>query len=370
MKKSLIALAVLAVSGASFAQSNVTVYGLADLWLGSSKTETSGDAFGDASLRQTKVDSGGVNTSRWGLKGSEDLGGGLKANFKFEQGFAMDTGAAGVADQVFSRQSWVGVSGGFGEVQLGRVWSTYDDINSLGIDTFGANFAAKYNVWLSYQDRPSNAIKYLTPTVSGFSGSLTYGLGEDKTDANDASRILSLGGQYLAGPLLVALTHQEQTQTGGSNSLFSAVPGILLEADFNLVTGLNPGFTGKTTYSQINGWYDFGVVKLIGAYNVVKQTVDSTPTLLGGDLKAKEYDLGVDVPLSTSLTLTGGYARSKVEGDGQDVFKTSGYTAALKYNLSKRTMLYGVLTQTKLDVAGTRDEAKASLYAVGVNHTF
>ena len=73
MKKSLIALAVLAASGASFAQSTATVYGIADLWIGSNDT---------GATSTTTIGSGGVNGSRWGLKGSEDLGGGLKANFK------------------------------------------------------------------------------------------------------------------------------------------------------------------------------------------------------------------------------------------------------------------------------------------------
>jgi len=125
MKKSLIALAVLAASGTAMAQSNVTLYGLADVWFGSSKFEVTGEG----SVRQTKVDSGGLNTSRWGMKGSEDLGGGLKANFQLEQGFDLSTGAA-QSGKTFNRQAWVGLSGGFGEVQLGKVWTSYDDIRS------------------------------------------------------------------------------------------------------------------------------------------------------------------------------------------------------------------------------------------------
>lgn len=370
MKKNLVALAVLAASGAAMAQSSVTLYGKADIWLGSAKTETSGTLLGNSSLTQTKLDSGGVSTSRWGMKGSEDLGGGLKANFQLEQGISVDTGAAQVTGQAFNRQSWVGVSGGFGEVQLGRVWSSYDDINGSAIDSFGTNIAAKYNVFLAYQDRPQNAIKYATPTISGFSGSLTYGLGEDKAVGIDASRILSLGGQYANGPVFVGLAYQEQTQTGGANSRFDALPGILDAASLTAVTGLNTAFTGKTTYTQINGSYDFGVAKIVGAYNVVKQTIDSTPTLTGGELKAREYDLGVEVPLAANMSLAGGYAQSNVEGSGQDVFKTTGYSGALTYSLSKRTLVYGALTQTKLDFAGTSDQIKSTLYALGVNHSF
>lgn len=113
MKKSLVALAVLAASGAAMAQSNVTLYGIADVWFGSSKFEVTGED----SARQTKVDSGGVDTSRWGMKGSEDLGGGLKANFQLESAVNMDDGTS----TGFDRQAWVGLSGGFGAVQLGKV---------------------------------------------------------------------------------------------------------------------------------------------------------------------------------------------------------------------------------------------------------
>jgi predicted porin len=88
MKKSLVALAVLAASGAAMAQSSVTLYGIADLWFGTANTDN-----GTTSLSQTLLESGGVNGSRWGLKGSEDLGGGLKANFDLQQGIRLDDGS-------------------------------------------------------------------------------------------------------------------------------------------------------------------------------------------------------------------------------------------------------------------------------------
>ncbi|MEO5660098.1 MAG: porin, partial [Polaromonas sp.] len=94
MKKNLIALAVLAASGVASAQSNVTLYGLVDVYFGSTRTKVSQPGVANTSLRQTVVNSGGFNTSRFGFKGSEDLGGGLKANFLLEGGFNADTGVA------------------------------------------------------------------------------------------------------------------------------------------------------------------------------------------------------------------------------------------------------------------------------------
>ena len=116
MKKSLIALAVLAASGATFAQSTVTIYGLLDANINSTKDQitTNGQPNGGLNAQsQVRIDSGGLQGSRFGLKGSEDLGGGLKANFKLESGINIDTGRAGSytnpytgvsSTSVFSRQ--------------------------------------------------------------------------------------------------------------------------------------------------------------------------------------------------------------------------------------------------------------------------
>ncbi|MES2945632.1 MAG: porin, partial [Pseudomonadota bacterium] len=151
MKKSLIALAVLAVSGMASAQSTVTLYGLLDTYVGSIKS---------GGTTQTVVNSGGIQTSRFGFKGSEDLGGGLKANFLLEGGINTDTGAS--RGNLFGRQSYVGLSGGFGEVKIGQMWTAYDDQVGAAIAAFNANiFAPVANVWSSantYNGNPGNSI--------------------------------------------------------------------------------------------------------------------------------------------------------------------------------------------------------------------
>lgn len=368
MKKSLIALAVLAASGAAMAQSSVTIYGVADVWMGSSKLSVT-EAGATESIRNTKLDSGGVNTSRIGFKGTEDLGGGLKANFQLEQGINLDTGAAQVAEKAFNRQAWVGLSGGFGEVQLGKVWTSYDDIRSSANDTLNANIASSFNTWVGYSDRTDNGIKYISPSFGGFSGSLTYAFGEDKAANTSASSVLSLGLQYASGPLFVGFAHQQQKQNG-ANGVFSAVPGFLTaELGEDLTQDLlgSLDFQGKTTYNLINASYDFGVAKLLGGFNQVKQTVVGS----ADSAKAKEYNIGVEVPLASALSLGLGYSQSKVEAAGVDQFKTKGYSAALVYSLSKRTSVYAAATQTKLKLAdGSGDNIKSQLYAVGLKHTF
>ena len=345
MKKNLIALAVLAASGVASAQSSVTLYGLVDAYVGTSRVKLSTPGLATTSNRQNVVDSGGFNTSRFGLKGSEDLGGGLKANFVLEAGFDISTGAANnytnpytgvTSNAIFGRQSWVGLSGGFGEVRIGKMWTPYDEVKGLGAAAFDANiFAPATGVWASnnYQDRPGNSIYYATPSFSGFSAAALYSLGENKTATQSAGKIASFNVQYAGGPIAAALAYQTEKEGGALSA--------------------NP--TAK--FTQLNGSYDFGPAKLLAAYGHVKE---------GGD-KAKEFQVGVDVPLG-AVTLSGGVARSKITlGAGGEV-KSTGVGLAAKYDLSKRTFLYTGLQMAKNELG--RSETKTDTFAVGVQHKF
>jgi len=324
MKKSLVALAVLAASGASFAQS-VTVYGIADIYLG----QTSGSA---PTVSQTVLNSGGVSGSRWGLKGSEDLGGGLKANFLLEQGFDISTGA-GTAGQAFSRQSYVGFSGGFGEVKLGKMWTAYDDISGAANAVFDSALAAQNGVWLStgYNANPANTIYYATPSVSGFSGALSYSLGENKTATVGAGSVTSVRVQYDAGPLYVGLAYQTEKTTGAAPS---------------------------TDFTRLNGTYDFGVAKLLAGYGRVAAAAGAETT---------EWELGADFPVSGALTLSAGIAKSNDNVNAGNASRT-GYGLGAAYSMSKRTTLYGGLQSATTSLAGVDTDAR--VVAVGVKHTF
>jgi predicted porin len=363
MKKSLVALAVIAAAGSASAQSSVQLYGLADIWFGQAKID--GTFAGDSlDWKQTKLDSGGVNTSRWGLKGVEDLGGGLKAHFNLEQGLALDTGAAGGS---FNRVATVGLSGNFGSVVLGKDWTPYHEMADLAKNTLRANISSQTTTWVGYNENPSNTIKYSSPTFNGFSGALSYSLGEDKQtlDINDdvlgkSTDTLSLSVKYANGPLVVGYAHQT------AQNQFTAVPGIILTGASLSGETLDAGELSvfakvdgvETTYNLLTGSYDFGVAKLVGSFN--RAQIE--------ELKANEYQIGVDIPLAANLTLSGGYAHSKLKADGDEFAKTRGFSAALAYALSKRTTAYAALNNTKL-TAGD-DEVKATVYAVGMKHSF
>lgn len=365
MKKSLIALAVLASSGAAMAQSSVTLYGLVDVWVGSSKTDISSTLVPGAngSTRNSVLNSGGFSTSRIGFRGTEDLGGGLKANFTIETAISPD---APSQTSLGSRVATVGLSGGFGAVDLGRNWTPYDDTRAMANDTFNANIASSFSTWLGYEDNPNNMIRYNTPSFGGLSGAVAYALGEDKTAAagSKASSITSMSLNYAAGPLVAGLAYQQQKQNG-ANGVFSAIPGFLSNddviAEFDLANG-------KTTYTLINGSYDFGVAKLVAGYNNVKHV----ETGVAGSIKANEFNVGVEAPLGANLAIGAGYSQSKLKENGTEFAKTTGYSVALKYTISKRTFAYTALTQTKLKAVPDATEltVKNNLFAVGVQHSF
>jgi predicted porin len=351
MKKSLVALAVLTVSGIASAQSTVTIYGLVDAWVGTVK---------DNNLSQSGVNvphpfsgsGGGLQTSRFGLKGSEDLGGGLKANFLLEAGFDPSTGAANnytnpytnaVSTAVFGRQAWVGVSGGFGELKLGKMWTPYDMVKGSGSANFDSLiFAPSTSVWASnsYQDRPGNSIYYETPSFSGFTAAAMYSFGENKTATVSAGKIVGFNVAYANGPIGASLAYQGEKANGAATEI---------------------------KYTQLNGSYDFGVVKLLGAYGNVKN--GTTPITGVAADKTKEYQIGLDFPVSSALTLSGGYARSKSTlPAGAPELKRTGYGVAALYALSKRSNLYAGI-QTGKETGGAT-ERKTSTYGVGIRHTF
>lgn len=333
MKKSLIALAVLAASGAAMAQSSVSLYGVADVWFGSVKAGAPG-----ARTSQTVVESGGVTDSRWGLKGSEDLGGGLKANFLLEQGFSLDNGAAAPG---FNRQAYVSLSSNsFGEVKLGKVATAYDSVSENTYSAFDSALSAPKHVfksWNNYNWNPANTVAYSTPEFGGISGGVSYSLGENKDTpvAGRASSVTALSAKYEGGPVYVGFAHQiEKPQAAGDS----------------------------TKYTLLNASYDLGVAKVLADYAQYKL----------GAAKTNEYHIGVDVPLASNLVVSGGYAYSK-DKDGAVATdeKRNGFGLAVAYILSKRTTAYAGLTQAETENAASGNTTnKTNIYAVGVKHTF
>jgi len=345
MKKSLIALAVLgAAAGAAQAQSAVNLYGIVDLWVGQvSLKDGAGNKINGPKLNTLSMESGGVNGSRWGLKGEEDLGGGLKAVFKLEQGFPADDGTAAVGDTAaataFNRQAYVGVAGGFGTVTIGNVWSAMDDVVGASNSGFDSALSASALVLAvnhgngnvgGYNGLPRNAFKYVSPSFGGFSGGFTYSL--DETTAAKANQT-DFSLSYAAGPIAANFAYEIQGDQG-------TAPG----ADIKL--------------TALNGSYDLGVAKLLASYGQAKD----------GSAKSTDFQFGADVPLSSALTLSAGYAQSKDNAAAGNQ-KRTGFGVAAAYGLSKRTTAYGGFRTAKAKTGGATD-LKVNVFAVGLKHTF
>jgi predicted porin len=363
MKKTLVAIAALAAVS-SFAQSSVTLYGIADVWLGSLKTNSQAATGGPfTAVSQTKIDSGGQSGSRWGMRGTEDLGGGLKGNFVIESGINLDAGSSAQNGLPYGRQAYVGLGGGFGEVRFGRQYSAYDvfkgGVSAQGNNTFDVTggttsalnagdvaaltgpgivpaatlnkFAGKLGSWVGYAARINNSMSYTTPNFGGITGQVVLGLGEDKTTSTGATLNSSFHVNYANGPLALGLAYQNDQlakATAGATALQNTI---------------------------IGGSYDLGVAKLFASYNRANLKVP------GDSLKANEFNIGARAPFGP-VTLVGQYAQSKFK-DADD--KSSGFSFEALYALSKRTDTYLGLTSTKI-----ADDVKNRVFAVGVRHRF
>ena len=367
MKKSLIALAVLAASGAAMAQSSVTLYGVADAAV----------TYVNGLDNWTGLNSGANKTSRLGFRGVEDLGGGLKANFVLEGGFNLDAGdgkSGGATDSgfQFKRQSTVGLAGNFGEVRLGReltaaynATARYDVFGSVGIarsqlwedgknlDT--TTFADPY--YYTTNQRVSNAITYVSPDFSGFKVAANYGFGE-VAGKNSDGRYFGGGLTYDNGPLSLGL---------GAERLNSGAGAAMQSQSTNDITAWSLG-----------GSYDLGVAKLLAAY---RQSTAKDVAILGAtsDLKNRGYMLAVTAPVGPGL-VRAAYNRYEAKFDGEKGV-TDQFGLGYVYNLSKRTSVYGTyayiknkddnaLNLTVNSSGGVKSNGSQQAVQVGITHAF
>jgi predicted porin len=335
MKKTLIALAALGTfTNVASAQTNVTIYGVADA--GISRID-------NGAAKSTNVDSGGQSGSRLGFKGTEDLGGGLSAIFTLESGFSIDTGALGQGGRLFGRQAFVGLNGGFGAIKIGR---QYNPIRPAleSLDPFGFGLAGNIsNVFNAYGERADNTINYSTPNFGGFSGQLAYSLGEI-AGSTSTGRHLGLSAAYANGPLNAVLAYHNQ----------------------NLVAAGVDNGDAKTTL--LGGTYDFGVAKAHAAYAQNKGSAVTGAT----SVDSRDMMLGVSAPVGAGAILASYTRRDNKLAANRDSNQWAlGYT----YNLSKRTNLYTSYARITNDASANLGGAAAagndpSTFNLGIRHKF
>lgn len=314
MKKTLIALAAVAATGAAFAQSSVTLYGVADIGI----TDT------NAPGTKLKLDSSATmnnGTSRWGIRGTEDLGGGLKAGFNFEAGLSLDNGAAGsFSGNYFGRNAFMTLSGGFGELSLGRrlnpalyTWASWELTGVANYSAFVSQFGGVLN-----GIRNNDLVMYTSPSFSGLTVQFGHVL---KGDAG-VGAINDLSLRYAQGPLSVAFDYNKQSNVPGSNK-------------------------------HLGASYDFGGFKLAGAW------IDPAGT-------AKGFSIGGSTTVGT-VTLTADFVR---DTDAKD----TDFVLEAKYPLSKRTFAYAAYLRDGKKKDGAFKAATAGKdvggFGLGIRHNF
>ncbi|AIY43748.1 Outer membrane protein [Collimonas arenae] len=400
MKKSLIALAVLgAIAGAAQAQSSVTIYGIVDTGITYTNKVSTANAGpnGTTSANGSKfaVNSGIIQGSRLGFKGVEDLGGGLKALFQLEAGFSNDTGALQSdkgSSTLFRRKSVVGLGGDFGSVLLGRQTDILDDVSQwTSVQDFGGvTGSVGHNLDRLEGTRTNNSIRYNTPNLSGFTGSLIYGFGETAGQTS-GGQSFGLGGQYANGPLGVYAAYY-QSKLGNTPSDVS-------------LTNNAPAFAGKAgdtalkTFS-LGASYQAGPARLYGNWSRVKQplatawngttaltTASGAPNFYSvgsiNNSKADIFELGVNYSVTAPLHLLGSVQYNKLtfvpDGTGLNSNgKLIQYNLGTDYFLSKRTDLYAFASYLQAKNAanpgvegdGTGGTANQTAVTVGIRHKF
>jgi predicted porin len=247
--------------GAASAQSNVTIYGIADAGL----VRDTGGAAGSVS----RVSSGVGSGSRLGFKGKEDLGDGLSAFFQLENGYNIDTGSAGQGGLLFGRQAFVGVAGKLGAISLGRQYSPlYTTLRDV-VDPFEIGLAGNVTNIIPGNTRVDNMVEYKTPRYAGFAADLAYGAGE--TAGNSAkNRTLGAALSYADGPFNVTLTnHIKENADASDSARYSLLVAKYKVSRFSvdLAHGVTRGVAGARSRDDVlGGTWTEGVHTLLASY--------------------------------------------------------------------------------------------------------
>lgn len=324
MKKSFLTIAILgSIAGAAAAQSSVTVYGIIDY----AGVVDSGAAQG----KSVRLTSGAGRADRLGFKGTEDLGGGYAAAFTIETGFCGDSAAPVVTsvpvknsagatvgtsttsvpnfcsgnNQFMGRQAHGDLSGAFGTITAGRVYSL-GYLNLSAIDPFGAGYAGRANnIVDASATRLNNAVQFRTTNLGGFTGAVETSLGE--TTGNWlANREIGASGVYANGPIYAGLSYYSVNNANGED-----------QSRRNWLIG---------------GSYDFGIARL----HALVQKSDGSPTG-AAKLDVLEWMLGTSVPLASGTLMA-----SYVHHDDRGIKDQDANQLGVGYNypLSKRTSMY------------------------------
>jgi len=369
MKKTLLAAALLAgFAGAAHAQSNVTLYGVVDIGLGYNKVKVPKNVnanFGSRS--RVGIINGTQSGGRWGLRGSEDLGDGLRAVFQLESGFTTSTGNPGQNRRLFGRHATLGLAGdSWGQLDFGRQTNMaskyFGDIDPMSAAYTQSNLG--HGIGSVNTRRLSNMVMYRTPDINGFQFGIGYSFntegGTQDFRTRHNNRSLTTGLRYLNGPLNVALSF-DQIRTADQKA--------------------------KPKIYAIGATYDFEVVKVAAAYGRTSdgwmngQDADGGGSFGGEDVfakgfKANSYMLGLSAPLGDGSKVFTSWQHIKpkneklmgLSGTKKNDETTNVYSVGYTHDLSKRTNLYSYVSYATDYYF--MDGVQSTAVGVGLRHRF
>jgi len=347
-------------TAAVWAQSSVTLYGVVDASI--QNTDFSRPGMGSIN----SLNSGHRFGTRWGLRGAEDLGAGLRAIFQLEQGVNLDTGTIGQGGRPFGRQAYMGIGGSFGTFAFGRMASfqggAFDMFSSIDPFITGYGIASMASTFSEAGGpRVDNAILYRTPRLAGFQAGYIHSFqtnGQEAAGTSANTRFDSVGLNYSSGPLYAGLTYSRARFPAASN--FKDQQMLLAGA-----------------------MYDFTVARLHAAYGIEKNARSDFVSAVGSTADgtdARSWMLGASMPLGPLASKLFASVQKR-DGKTQTIAATTFdadrrvYAVGYDYSLSKRTTLYASAAKSKGygTLAATRaatDFANKREITMGITHTF
>jgi GBP family porin len=372
MKKTLVALAIAsAFTGAAYAQTSVTMYGIVDggLQVNDPKAGTTTNAPGI-----TGFNSGIQSGSRFGVKGTEALGGGLSAVFQLENGYGVDDGQLGQSGRLFGRQAYVGLGSPWGTVVAGRLatfssgtgaFDKFGSIADIGSTGFGA--AGTQSVMtMSAAQRFDNTIAYVSPKMAGFS----FGYGHS----------FRTNGQELPGNA-AKNTHNDMFYGDYYAGPFS---GVVTYDRLACEECAIAGDSDKQEMWQFAGQWNFGFMKLLGAYAMEKNLVaglgfgtgtysqtTQNSALQSSGQDANAWSIGAIFPYGAH-SFAANYQERKWDSNSKmGEAKRQTWAFEYQYAFSARTNLYAYYTEvTDKDAAKTASWGGLQQYSLGIRHQF
>lgn len=387
MKKTLAAVAVLGAFAGSALAADVQLYGIVDTGLRYMHFDGDSVNAGYDATDSFEMKSGMQSGSRFGFKGTEDLGNGLTVGFILENQFDSDTGALKNKDSFFHREASLFLQGGFGKIAMGRMGSINGGVSSWGkygmMSAFGTSwdYSAQVGTWAVGGGMWDNMIAYETPDFAGFKVFAQYGMGNSVNDAsveNESSsdRYYAIGASYGNGPL----------------NLYLAVDST----NYASWDGTTATDTDDSLTVTFGGNYDFEVLKLFAgvqyfdeakvssAFGLLDAADYNNNVKFASKLKGFGVGLSASIPVAGGNVLVGAGYMDAEAADSQDTATSTTkndeltrwvVSAGYDYPLSKRTNVYGILTyaQDSLEytTTATPDQDPTVFAAmVGLRHKF